>query len=176
MNSNEPKKGLGCLQATDGGITEEHKHRRNKCLDFSSRVIGPRLSLCKAYSLMTTHLIRIITYTVPVSLFNPKQCKDLNTAINITMVNKYTLNKHMVRAALYNPLHMASVNYPNFKIIQDKKGILNLMKKLRWNSTTANNLLIVLPAMQSASGLYKLILMDTKTDIAYISKGWLTHI
>ena len=142
-------------------MTEDHKHRRNQCLEFSSRAIGPHLSLRKAHSLMTTCIIPTVTYSMSVTLFNPKQCKDLNIALGNTMVNKYKFNKHMKREALYSPLHMAGMNYPCFVIIQDQKGMLNLMKQLRQNITVANNLLVVLSAMQSSPGLYKPVLMDT---------------
>ena len=92
------------------------------------------------------------------------------------MVSKSTFNKHMARAVLYSPLHMVGMNYPYFKIIQDQKGILNFMKQLRWNSTVTNNLLVVLSVIQSASGLCKPVLMDTHTNLTYISQGWFTHI
>jgi hypothetical protein len=65
---------------------------------------------------------------------------------------------------------MISTNYPCFEIIQDQQVILTLMKQLRWNITVANDCLVVLSVMQLASGLHKTVLMDTQTNITYISQ------
>ena len=136
MNSNTPNKGLGCLQAMGGEMTDTYKHRRNQCLEFSSRVIESRLCVCEAHSLTSTHIIPTVTYSMSVTLFAPKQYKDLNIALGNTMVNKYKVNKRTKRATLYSPLHMDSMNYPCFKLIQTRKSILNLMKQL-WLTQTA---------------------------------------
>jgi len=92
------------------------------------------------------------------------------------MVNKYRYNRHMPRAVMYSPLDLGGADYPCFEVIQDQKGLLNLIKQLRWGRTMANDILVVLSAVQFATGLCNPILMDTATDISYVGKGWFMHI
>ena len=76
---------------------------------------------------------------------------------------------------MYSPLALGGANYPCLEVIQDQKGILNLIKQLRWGKTMANDILVMLSAVQFASGLCKPIMMDTETNLPYIGKGWFTH-
>ena len=50
-----------------------------------------------------------------------------------------------------------------------------MIKQLRWGGTIANDILVVLSAVQFASGLCNPILMDTEIDMSYVGKGWFTH-
>ena len=67
------------------------------------------------------------------------------------------------------------MNYPDFQIIQDQKGILYLIQQLRWQGTIANDLLTVLSAIPLVSGLCRPLLEDTTTTIEYMNQGWFTH-
>ena len=176
MQSDEPNKGLGCLQAVDGGMKREYEHRTNQCHAFANRMRGPRVTLREAHSLMESRVIPSVTYSMPITSFTDKECRNLNKIIDSTMVNKYRYNRHMPRAVMYSPLDLGGADYPCFEVIQDQKGLLNLIKQLRWGRTMANDILVVLSAVQFATGLCNPILMDTATDISYVGKGWFMHI
>ncbi len=76
---------------------------------------------------------------MPTTTFDSKQCKSMNTALDATMLNKLNLNRHMPKAVLYSPLSKGGLDYPSFQIIQDQKGILTLLKHLRWNGTVGKD-------------------------------------
>ena len=86
------------------------------------------------YSL-TTRILPKITYSMQTTSFTEVQCKALNTALDPTMLNKLKLNRHTPKAVLYSPLSKGGLAYPNFGVIQAQKGILTMIKHLRWNKT-----------------------------------------
>ena len=147
----------------------------NQCHTLTNRILGPRVTLRKAHTLMDSRVIPNVRYSMPLTSFTRKECKNLNTAIDKNMVNKYRYNRHMPRTVLYISLELGGANYPCFEITQDQKGILNMIKQLRWNKTIANDILVVLSAMQFASGLCEPVMMNTTTDLSYTSQGWFTH-
>ena len=113
---------------------------------------------------------------MPVTSFTRQQCKQLNTTMDRVMLNKYQLNRKMPKVVIYSPYNMGGMNYPSFLIIQDQMNIMNLLKQLRWNKTVANDFLVTLSAVQFTSGLCEPILMETKTDLSYIPRGWIPHL
>lgn len=176
LDSSTPNKGLGCRQAADGNMDDEYEHHETQCRELAARALEARLDLYESYSMLFSRIVPKVTYSMPLTSFDAKQCKQLNTIIDRVMLNKLNLNRNMPKAVIYSPYHMAGLNYPSFQIIQDQKGILNLLKELRWNKTMANDILTVMSAIQLCSGLTDPIMEDTATDLSYLGKSWFLHI
>ena len=176
MSSSTPNKGLGCHQAVDGNMLTEYTHQIKQCRQVSSRARSARLTFYEAKSMLESRIIPQVTYSMSLTTFTALQCKNMNIIIDRTMLNKMGINRNMPRAVVYSSLQWGGMNYPNFQIIQDQKGILYLIQQLRWQGTIANDLLTVLSAVQLVSGLCRPLLEDTTTNLHYMNQGWFTHI
>ena len=176
QHSHIPNKGLGCRQAVDGNMDEEFDHRLDQTRKITARARGAKLTLQESYLMLTTHIVPATTYSLTVTTFTQKQCKQLNIAMDSVLLNKLRINRHMPRAVVYNSLAMGGINFPSFQVTQDQKSILMMLKHLRWNGTVGNDILVVLSAVQLMSGLCESILMDVTTPIEYVAHGWIMHI
>lgn len=175
MKSNEPNKGLGCRQAVDGNMTQEHAFRLGQSKKYVSKIGSARLTLRESRHLMEGRIIPSISYPMAVTTFDQDQCHDLNKPIDRVLLNKMKVNRNMPKAVVYAPKHMAGLNYKSFQTLQDQKGILTMLQHFRWNGAVANDLLVTLSAVQLMAGLCKPILQDTKPDLSYLNKGWFLH-
>ena len=123
VDSSKPKKGLGCLQAIDANQEEEFETRLTKCRKLASSVSRARLNLHEVHHLMHPRIMPATIYPMTVTTFTAKQCKQLNTAIDAVMLNKYRMNRHTPKAVVYSPLHLGSLNYPSYLIKQDQRSL-----------------------------------------------------
>ena len=132
MSSSTPNKGLGCHQAVDGNILTEYTHCIKQCRQVSSRARSAWLTFYEAKSMLELRITPQVTYSMSLTTFTTLQCSNMNIIIDRTMLNKMGTNCNMLGAVVYSPLRWGGMNYPNFQIIQDQKGILYLLQQVRW--------------------------------------------
>ena len=125
------------------------------------------MSIMYAYSMLNVRIFPNVTYSTPTTIVSEDQCHWLNTPINEVVLNKFHLNLHTPKVVLYSSKQRAGLNYPSFRIHQDQKGILTLLKHLGWDGTIGNDVLVVVSAIQHVLGLYEPILEDDSTNISY---------
>ena len=99
----------------------------------------------------------------------------MNTVINQVMLNKLNVHRNMLKAVIYSPLKWGGLNYPSFQVIQDQKGLLWLLQRLRWNGTIKNDMLVVLQGVQLMSGLITPVFENTTSNLEYLPQGWFLH-
>jgi hypothetical protein len=160
-----PNKGLGCLMAPSGQQESENKHRVKQCREIAHRAAKEKTDLKSSMNLLNIRILPAVTYSMPTTSFNTKQCRAMNTAIDPMMLNKLNFNKHMPKAVMYAPKHRAGHGYPSFEVIQDQKGLLTMLKHFRWMGTVGNDMLVVLSALQIVSGLCEPIMEEVETDL-----------
>ena len=154
----------------------EYTHWIKQYRRIASLARSARLTFYEAKSMLEGRIIPQVTYSMSLTTFTKLQCKNMNIVIDRTMLNKMGTNRNMPCAVVYSPLQWGGMNYPNFQIIQDQKGILYLLQQLRWQGTIANDLLTVLSVIRLVSGPCVPILEDTTTPLEFMNQGWLTHI
>ena len=130
----------------------EYTHWIKQYRRIASLARSALLTFYEAKSMLEGRIIPQVTYSMSLTTFTKLQCKSMNIVIDRT-----------------------SMNYPNFQIIQDQKGILFLLQQLQWQGTIANDLLTVLSAIQLVSGLYNPLLKDTTTMLHYMNQGRFTN-
>jgi len=54
----------------------------------------------EASSMLTGRILPSVAYSMPVTTFSPKQCKNLNTAIDQFMLNKLNVHRNMPKAVI----------------------------------------------------------------------------
>ena len=175
-SASTPNKGLGHRMAPDGNQNDEFKFRLEQCHELARRIAPARLTFEESYLMLITRILPKVTYSMPITMFDKKQCKRLNTPIDQVLLPKLGVNRHMPKAIVYSPLKHGGMNFPKIESIQDQKGIMFLIKQLRWGKALANDILVVLSSIQLMSGLTTPILEDPSPKIEYIKTGWIGHI
>ena len=117
-----------------------------------------------------------VIYSMLTIMFSEDQCRQLNTPIDKVMLNKLHLNRHTPKTVLYSSREQAGLDYPSFRICQDQKCILTLLKHLWWDGTVGNDILVVMSAVQLISGLCEPLMEDGSTNISYIGPDWILHL
>ena len=84
--------------------------------------------------------------------FNKKQCKELTKMIERIVLPKMGINACISRPVLYGPPILGGMNYPNIQTIQDRLGIMNIMKHLRHDSEISTEIRALVSAHQLHSG------------------------
>ena len=171
-----PNIGLGHRMAPNGCQISEFNHRLGQCKDLSRRIAPATLTLEEAHLMIYTRILPKVTYSMPITMFTTSQCKRLNTPIDQVMLPKLHINRHMPKAVIYSTLKHGGINFPKMEVIQLKKGIMFLLRQLRWDHTIANDILIVLSSLQLMSGYTTPLMEDPTTRLDYVTAGWLGHI
>ena len=174
-DANTPNHGLGCSHAPSGTQEPEFDHRLAQCRDVIGRVATKKINARYAHHLLHGRVIPKTTYSMATTSFSADQCRQMNTVVDEVMLPKLRFNRHMAKAVLYAPQSRGGAAYPSFQVIQDQKGILTMLQHFRWNGTVGKDMLVVLSAIQLASGLCRPILTDVETDLSFLGEGWILH-
>lgn len=172
----QTNKGLGCRQAPTNQQTEEHKHRQDQCQEIADKISTRRINLKYMHNMFHTRIIPKTAYSMATTSFTTKECAQLNTILDKAVLPKMRYNRHTPKAVLYAPLSRGRAGYPSFEVIQDQKGIMTMLRNLRWDETMSKDILVTLSAIQLYSGLCKPILEDVTTALDYIPQGWIARI
>jgi len=78
--------------------------------------------------MLNGRIIPQMSYSMLVTTFDANQCRQLTTAIDQTIFSKLGFNRYMPHTVMYRPPHMCGYSFPCFQIIQDQKGLLNMLK------------------------------------------------
>ena len=147
--SDQPNPALGCHLAPTGQQLAEFNTKLKQLRQLMSRLSPTNVTITQAYSLLHPRIIPKISFPMALTSFTNEQCRQLNTALDPTMLNKLHINQHAPKAALYSSFSRGGLNYPSFRIIQAQKGICTLF------------------------------LEDTSTDLSFMAKhqyGWFFHL
>jgi len=104
-------------------------------------VQSTRPTMTEAKDMMDGQIIPKVSYSMPVNKHPEQQYKQKNTAIDQVMLNKFNTHRRIIKLVVFSLLKVGGRNYPWFKIIQDQKGILYLLKQMKRNCIIANDLL-----------------------------------
>ena len=87
--SSQPNKGLEVHIAHNTTQWSEFEFRIKQCQGITAKASAAHLTLEESYSMMHQQILTKVTYLMPVSTFNLKQCKSMNTVIDEVMLNEF---------------------------------------------------------------------------------------
>ena len=173
---NLPNKGLGFHIAMDGNLTHELKERKKKIIHTCKAAVGMQLKQKTAFKMHDGRLHAQTAYGMRLSYFNVKQCHQLDVIVTRTFLTLMKINRGTPRAMVHGPIQYGGMAIAKHSARQDKWGIDFMLMTLRWDKTTANDIITVLDAFQLISGFTVNVLMSPTQIIDYGEVGWIAHI
>ncbi|EJK60899.1 hypothetical protein THAOC_18684 [Thalassiosira oceanica] len=108
--------------------------------------------------------------------FNENQCKDLSIRIERTVLPKMGINSRTSRAVVYGPPLLGGMNFPCIATIQDRLGLVNILKHLRHDSEIGTEIRTLLSAHQLHTGAMSPLLDDPMLELPHMKNGWINSI
>ena len=173
---NKPNKGLGFHIAMDGNLQHELIERKKKITHTCRAAAGMQLNQKAAFRMHDGRLHAQTAYGMRLSYFTQKECQELDVIVNRTFLPLMKVNRGTPRAVVHGPLQYGGMAIAKHSARQDKWGIDFMIMTLRWDKTTANDIITVLDAFQLISGFATHVLMSPKQIIDYGEIGWISHI
>ena len=171
-----PTRGLGFLFTLDGNQLPEYEYRLEQVSKILHRLSVSPLAADDANHMLRSRVLPSVTYPMSLTSFNKKQCKELTKMIERIVLPKMGINACISRPVLYGPPILGGMNYPNIQTIQDRLGIMNIMKHLRHDSEISTEIRALVSAHQLHSGAISPLLDDPSLNLPHMEDGWIKAI
>ena len=85
----------------------------------------------ETYQYLLTRVVPAVIYAAAVTYIPQKVCRKMNKYIDLVVLPKLGLYRHIPKAVVYGPIKLGGLNYPQFKTIQTTKSIIYLLNQMR---------------------------------------------
>jgi hypothetical protein len=107
--------------------------RLEKSKELAGRLQAAPLNIALSWQVYYCRWKPAITYCLPITTFNPAECKNIQSPFFMALLPKLGLNRHMPRALLQGPRNVAGLELVDLEAEQIAQHVTGLISQLRKN-------------------------------------------
>ena len=173
--ANDSVKRLGVWSTCDGTWKTEVRLWLEYSKEFSSKINRAGLSRQEGYLAYHAMWIAKFRYSASVISYSLNQLKEIQSSIMGACLSAAGYCKKMPRAVVYGPTSWGGMEWDNILVLSLYEKLKLLIGSIRLDDKVGQLIKVQLSWLQLFSGS-STPLLELKTSIPYLPKGWLTNI
>ena len=122
---------LGIMAAANGTYEQEFQVRLEKSRDIAGKLQAAPLNIALSWQVYYCRWKPAITYCLPITTFNAKECKRIQSPFYNALLPKLGINRNMPRALLHGSSQVAGLGLVDLEAEQLAMHVTGLISQLR---------------------------------------------